>query len=423
MTAAPTDLLSFPSGTGITQLEYAHLPQLGHLAMGLATAACKISVQPQQGPGMADADILSVIDTLYAAALEPERWEEALAAVSEAVGAIGTSIVPVGGGSGSMASRSLFDANVAYQQTWWRHDTPTARILTRGLKPGAVGTDRLVMDEDEVKRDPFYQEFLRSYGIGSSLAAFTPLASGGMFSIAAQRSFNKDPYQREDVEVMATLSPHIGRALSVAMALTEARRMANNLADAVDRLAWGVILLDADGRVRQVNGTAIGLLGDGFTIIHQRPRASLRGDDARLQAAIKAALPDSLLPSGGGVLIRRPSGGAPLYAEAVPIRSRPESIEVLSLGAGGAMLLVRSLEVEAKNVAQHLRTMGLTPAEVRLAEAIGSGATLRAAADAHGIAYETARTHLRSVFAKLGIQRQADLVALVTRLSAHAPGR
>lgn len=372
---------------------------------------------------MSDADILSVIDTLYAAALEPERWEEALAAVSEAVGAIGTSIIPVGGGGGSIASRSLFDANMAYQQTWWRHDTPTSRILSRGLKPGAVGTDRLVMDEDEVKRDPFYQEFLRTYGIGSSLAALTPLGSGGLFSIAAQRSFNKDPYQREDVAVMATLSPHIGRALSVAMALTEARRMASDLAEAVERLAWGVILLDADGRARQVNATAIGLLGDGFAITHQRPRASLRGDDARLQAAIKAALPESLLPMGGGVLIRRPSGGAPLYAEVVPIRSRPDSLEVLSFGAGGAMLLIRSLAGETKSLAQHLRTLGLTPAEARLAEAVGSGATLRAAADAHGIAYETARTHLRAVFAKLGIQRQADLVALVTRLAANAPGR
>lgn len=373
---------------------------------------------------MSDADILSVIDTLYAAALEPERWEEALAAVSEAVGAIGTSIVPVGGsGGGSIASRSLFEANMAYQQAWWRHDTPTSRLLTRGLKPGAVGTDRLVMDEEEVKRDPFYQEFLRHYGIGSSLAALTQLSSGGLFSIAAQRSLRKDPYQRADVEVMATLSPHIGRALSVAMALTEARRMASDLADAVERLAWGVILLDADGRARQVNATAIGLLGNGFTITHQRPRASLRSDDARLQAAIRSALPESVLPLGGGVLIRRPGGCAPLYAEVVPIRSRPDSIEVLTLGAGGAMLLIRSLAVEAKNIAQHLRNMGLTPAEARIAEAIGSGVTLRSAADEQGIAYETARTHMRAIFAKLGIQRQAELVGLITRLVASAAAR
>jgi hypothetical protein len=104
-------LLSFPTGIDITQLEYARLLQLGHLAWGDAGALRVLSAQPQEGPGMSDADILSVIDTLYAAALEPERWEEALAAVSAAVGAIGTSIVPVwGSGGGSIASRSLYAA-------------------------------------------------------------------------------------------------------------------------------------------------------------------------------------------------------------------------------------------------------------------------------------------------------------------------
>ena len=66
-----------------------------------------------------------------------------------------------------------------------------------------------------------------------------------------------------------------------------------------------------------------------------------------------------------------------------------------------------------------VRAMGLTPAEARLAEIIGRGHTLRAVAEMSGITYETARAHLRSVFAKLSIRRQADLVVLVTRLTAN----
>lgn len=370
---------------------------------------------------MADPEILAVIDTLYAAALEPERWEEALAAVSQAVGAIGTTIVPLGtsGAMRSIASANLSEANASYQETWWRHDTPTGRLVTRGIKPGTVGTDRLVMDEDEIRRDPFYQEFLRHYDIGQSLAALTPLGSGRLHSIAAQRSLKKGLYERRDVETMALLSPHIGRAVTVGLELAEARRMALDLASAVERLAWGVVLLDTEGLARHVNQTALGLLGDGFTITHQRPRATLRSDDARLQGAIRAALPGGVLPPEG-VIIRRPSGQGPLYAEVVPIRSRPDTLEALAFGAGGAMLLIRSLAGDPKSVAQHLLNMGLTPSETRIAEFIGIGGTLRSAADANGITYQTARTHLRAVFAKLGIGRQSDLVALVTRLVASA---
>jgi len=56
---------------------------------------------------MARRDILPVIDKLYEAALDPEKWIEALAALSDAMGAIGTTIVPIGTGTSvrSIASR------------------------------------------------------------------------------------------------------------------------------------------------------------------------------------------------------------------------------------------------------------------------------------------------------------------------------
>ena len=82
------------------------------------------------------------------------------------------------------------------------------------------------------------------------------------------------------------------------------------------------------------------------------------------------------------------------------------------------MLLVRSLEPKLKDVERHLRALGLSPAEARLAEAVGQGATLRDYADARGFSSETARTHMRTIFAKLGIGRQAELVAMLTRLAS-----
>lgn len=82
------------------------------------------------------------------------------------------------------------------------------------------------------------------------------------------------------------------------------------------------------------------------------------------------------------------------------------------------MLLIRNLEPKLKDVEHHLRVLGLSPAEARLAAAVGQGATLREFSEARGFSYETARTHMRAIFAKLGIGRQSELVALVTRLAA-----
>jgi DNA-binding CsgD family transcriptional regulator len=56
---------------------------------------------------------------------------------------------------------------------------------------------------------------------------------------------------------------------------------------------------------------------------------------------------------------------------------------------------------------------GLTPAEARLALHLVAGETLRSADAKLGITYETARTHLKSIFSKTGTCRQAELVVVL----------
>jgi DNA-binding CsgD family transcriptional regulator len=58
---------------------------------------------------------------------------------------------------------------------------------------------------------------------------------------------------------------------------------------------------------------------------------------------------------------------------------------------------------------------GLTTAEARMASSIARGEGLRHAANANGIAFETARAHLKAVFAKTQTHRQTDLALLISR--------
>jgi len=59
-----------------------------------------------------------------------------------------------------------------------------------------------------------------------------------------------------------------------------------------------------------------------------------------------------------------------------------------------------------------LATLG----EAKVAALVGSGAAPRDAAERLGITEETARTVLKRVFSKVGISRQSDLTALLTKL-------
>jgi DNA-binding CsgD family transcriptional regulator len=60
--------------------------------------------------------------------------------------------------------------------------------------------------------------------------------------------------------------------------------------------------------------------------------------------------------------------------------------------------------------------LGLTLSEARVAALVGSGLRPRDAAAKLGIAEDTARTVLKNVFSKVGVSRQTELAALLTRI-------
>jgi len=65
----------------------------------------------------------------------------------------------------------------------------------------------------------------------------------------------------------------------------------------------------------------------------------------------------------------------------------------------------------------------LTAAEARIAGALATGASLKEIAGRHEMSYETARLHLKHIFAKTGTHRQADLVRLLVRALPTAAER
>ncbi|WP_169775802.1 helix-turn-helix transcriptional regulator, partial [Escherichia coli] len=60
------------------------------------------------------------------------------------------------------------------------------------------------------------------------------------------------------------------------------------------------------------------------------------------------------------------------------------------------------------------------PAEARLAARLKEGLSLKEAAEELGIAVNTARNQVKSVFEKLGVNRQSDLIRHLTELSQLA---
>jgi len=82
-----------------------------------------------------------------------------------------------------------------------------------------------------------------------------------------------------------------------------------------------------------------------------------------------------------------------------------------------AMVILIDPDARSRTPEMTLRSaFRLTEAEARVATQLALGNSLESVADQFGIAKETARSQLKSIFAKTGVHRQAELVVVPAKL-------
>lgn len=79
------------------------------------------------------------------------------------------------------------------------------------------------------------------------------------------------------------------------------------------------------------------------------------------------------------------------------------------------MILIHDPGRPTEIMSEGLKTLGLTPAEARLAAALAVGDRLADYAAATGLRPHTVRSTLKAALAKTGTHRQSELVSLVLR--------
>jgi DNA-binding CsgD family transcriptional regulator len=190
---------------------------------------------------------------------------------------------------------------------------------------------------------------------------------------------------------------------------------------AFDRISAAVIIVDAGERVVHANEKARKLLDKGITIHLSRNRLTTpdRQAASRLSHALRAATAvgeGSALAYFGVQLPGRDD--VPCLAHVMPLlgtvaRSRigaPATAAVFITEADSTPLRVECLAAAFE----------LTPAELNVLSLITDGTSLVEAATRLGIAESTARSHVKSLHRKMGVERQSELVALIHRLLAPA---
>jgi len=359
--------------------------------------------------------ISRAIDACYDASVEPERWPDALHELARSLDSVCAMFypeIPSGRLLTVPASRDYGDFLEDYVKGGWYENHYRAERgwpQLRGGRPVVIEHD-LATDEERKHLRHYNDLYLRWGFPGFAMVGFR--IDGESWALPLLRDTTQGHFDRQDSKVLAELAPHFRRMIRLSERLARDRAAAG--LDVLDAMKGAAILVGRDGRVIAMNKNAERLLGNGL-VLHN---GLLDTDDGAARAKLYALIASTRIAQstaerpGNPVVIRRPDM-RPLVVEAFPAQSRLSDV----FGSLGTLLLVTDIDTRCGPGAEALRSaLGLTPAEARLTARLCEGDDLAAAAYSLGISVHTARSQLKSVFAKTNTSRQAELVALASNI-------
>jgi DNA-binding CsgD family transcriptional regulator/PAS domain-containing protein len=361
--------------------------------------------------------VARAINRVYEAGFETELWHEALAALCRSVGAYAAVTVPRLAAQNTLLLPStvgMQDLLRTYvEEEWHKRDLRAERGWPLADAGRPVVLEQDIVTPDDHKYQPLYQDFSRRFGV-LWWAGITFRSLDQQYVLSLYRRTDQEPFTEADRQLFGHLTGHLSRAITMAERLAAATAMGG--VDVLQAMDHGGILVDARARVIAANPRAEAMLGDGLSIFGNRLVARRAECEAALQGLIARTLRGGP-QAEGAIAIRRPLR-RPILIDAMPV---PLESRTPFLFAKALLVLV---DLDARPVpteATLMRLFALSRREAALAMALASGGGLNDAAELLGITRETARSHLKAVFAKTETRRQTDLMALIQRARPITP--
>lgn len=262
----------------------------------------------------------------------------------------------------------------------------------------------------------YYRDFAR-LADSFHLTRFTSRLNAELqVQIALNRSETGAPLNDLEFARFDSLTTHIVRALKVERHVTQMGATMDAAFEALDQTGRAVFLVDRTARVVRMNALAesISALSDGLTVRGGKLMLQSSHGQRGLQKALARRLGEDVHNPATNptvIAVERPSGTRPYMAEVTPF-----DFEMYWSTGVAATALITISDPDLQPI-QSLRdwgkALGLTRGEWRVAKTLASSRDEGEVAEMLGISLNTVKTHRKRIYAKLGINRRAELTAML----------
>lgn len=382
-------------------------------------------------PTLSESDFSTLIGLLYQGALEPQPWQSALPALREALDAQVVSLVlrpPSADDEGVILNCVRQDESVdnshvtladpndwevsAYREQFFSLDPFVSLPLDK-----VIALEDILPDKDLVTSD-YYLHYLKPINLFRILGVDTSEPGGMLARLRFSRRASEPRFKATERQLLTLLTPHLSRAIEIYAKLNRMTSERDLYAGAVNQLSVASIILDEQGRMLTTNAVGRALLdqGEGLSLRDGHLHIEGRNINKELQEALTSIIREQL--HGETSMVRalrvpRPGGRSDLGLVVRPVPASQWSEGQVSPSAA---VFISDPDLQESTSQPILGALfELTPAEANLATLLARGLNLAQVSVAQNISQHTARAQLKSIFAKTGVSRQAELVRLVLK--------
>lgn len=347
---------------------------------------------------------------IHEAAASPERWTDALAALTRLCETSKASVLDVDARGRlvgiSQVGHDSF-AQKEYAEYYYAVD-PTA-ALANTQPPGKAITvyERFPA---AVRARSEYFAFATRADLGDVLGISLQQHGGGMSIVGLQRPVRAPAFDSQAKRLFELIAPHIQTAKNVQARVAEALAARDALAAGLDRLSDAAFIVDAVHRIHFLNAAAERLLASDGRV--RGTGGKLAFAAARLQSAFQAAVRDAAGKTVRSQSFVLPANHAqPAEVAVCPLAAHHGVVDAWQ--APRVLVMISAPRQDAAAIGARMRQLyGLTPAEARLVGRLALGKTLEDIARETHVRESTLRSQLKAIRIKTGTTRQADLVRL-----------
>ena len=369
-------------------------------------------------------ETLHLIEQIYDAVSEPDRWNYFLDNLTRSMNAIAVRMRMIDKRDNCYCLVAGTGHDDSFDEQYNAHFTQVDvwNPILNAQAPGRLFNSAETVPSREFRHTEIYNDFFRKYdlfyGLGSNIAKSDNLIA----RIGIHRSRSQGEFTEKEKQLLLSLLPHLQRAYKLSSHLAEVKSLNTGMQEALYRSASPLVLLDEFGTVAFANRRAETLLAkeSPLLIINNRLATAVAKEKKQLDALIdKAVATGNHKGVGSGAAMRLTSADGEqrynLLVTPYPNRS------VAHLGFSHricAAVFIHDSRHAGRLPGDILETIyGLTRSEIRLAEAVVDGLSPAEAASRFAVSVNTTRTQLRSLFAKTDTQRQPELVRLLMGLT------